>query len=210
MRAALSIALLALLATTAVADDDVSDLVNGAKNTTTAPAEVQAPATDADHAPARARDAIVVLNDGTQLRGKVWTTLETPLRVWVDETKTYRDVQLAEIKRLDVHILSEAMEDDWRWLKEGSDKKIFSGKKYPNVELAYKMTLANDQTIEGGVVAPIYLLAKDKPYSLALYKKYKGKLDETLKDLVYIRSVEFTSPAEAAASKTTRTLPLIY
>ena len=103
------------------------------------------------------------------------------------------------------------MEPDWRWLKEGSDQKIFSGKKYPNLDLAYQFTLLNDQTIEGPVLAPIYTVDGQKTRTLALYKKYKGKLDETLKDLVYIKTITLT-PADPAATPPpqSKKLPLIY
>ena len=63
------------------------------------------------------------------------------------------------------------MEPDWRWLKEGSDQKVFSGKKYPNVELAYKFTLLNDQTVEGTVVAPVYTFDGEKKRTLAPLQK---------------------------------------
>ncbi|MCL2640437.1 MAG: hypothetical protein FWD53_06305, partial [Phycisphaerales bacterium] len=193
-----------------IADDDVTDI---ATQPATAPTEVDAPASSPDQAPARARRGTIKLNNGTTIEGHIWTTLATPLRVWVEEIKRYRDVDLSLIKRIDVKVLSAKMEDDWRWLKEGSDVKIYSGKKYPNVELAYQFTLLNDQTLEGTVVAPIYTLNNDKRHTLALYKKYHGKLDETLNDITYITSIELTPPTATiieANEKKTKKLPLIY
>jgi len=203
-----------------IADDDVNDIA--ATPAVTEPAEVTAPTTQGvsdalgtltEKAPVGARVGSVKLNNGVTIEGQIWTTLDTPLRVWQEETKTYRDIDLSLVKRIDVKVLSETMEDDWRWLKEGSDVKIYSGKKYPNVELAYQFTLLNDQTIEGTVVAPIYTNNGDKRRTLALYKKYHGKLDETLKDLVYITSIELAPPTAAvieANEKKTKKLPLIY
>jgi hypothetical protein len=206
------------------ADDDISDLVHSAKPAATAPAEAAAPqsapgagvadalGTMKEKPPAGARIGVVTLNDGGKIEGRIWTTLETPLRVWVEETKSYRDLDFSLIQRIDVHVLSATMEDDWRWLKEGSDQKIYSGKKYPNIELAYKFTLLNGQTIEGTVVAPIYTFDGNKRRALALYKKYKGKLDETLKDLVYIDSITLQASAVTTQlnEKKTTKLPLIY
>jgi hypothetical protein len=168
-------------------------------------------------APAEARPGTIVLSDGTPFSGRIWTTLQTPLRLWLDEDKRYHDVPLELVQRIDVHVLTQAMEADWRWLKEGSDQKVFSGKKYPNVELAYRCTLLNGQTIEGTVVAPLYLLpdapAATRPRTLALYKKYKGTLDQTLKDVIYIREVVLSAPSSSPADQTrpafTRTLPLL-
>lgn len=201
----------------------MSDILQAAKPAT-APATLTAPnspenkpttdalGTMAPKAPADSRLGTVTLNNGIKLEGRIWTTLETPLRVWVEETKTYRDIDLPLIQRVDVHVLAETMEDDWRWLKEGSDQKVYSGKKYPNVSLAYKFTLVNGQQIEGTVVAPIYFVDGAKARTLALYKMYKGKLDETLKDLVYITAITFDPPANNASTTrpaTTTKLPML-
>jgi len=202
--------------------DDVSDLLQSAKPAASAPATVTsptapgfAPTSDAlgtlqKKPPAGSRLGTVTLNNGTKLEGRLWTTLDTPLRLWIEEAKTYHDVDFSLVKAIEVHVIAETMEDDWRWLKEGSDQKVFSGKKYPNVELAYKFTLLNDQTMEGTIVAPIYFVDGAKSRTLALYKHYKGNLDETLKDLVYISAITLSPPAPTApAEQTTTKLPLL-
>ena len=163
-------------------------------------------------APAGARHGTLTLNTGMSVAGDIWTTTQTPFRVWIEEDKVYRDVDLALVKRIDVKVISQTMEDDWRWLKEGSDQKVYSGKKYPDVELAYIFTLLNDQTIEGSLVAPVYVSDGKVTKTLALYKKYKGKLDETLKDLVYIQALVLDPPAADAIArndKLTTKLPLL-
>lgn len=211
------------LSTPLPGQDDVSDLLQSAKPAASAPATVTSPTaagfkptSDAlgtlqNKAPAGARLGTITLNNSSKLEGRIWTTLDTPLRMWIEETKTYRDIDLTLVKAIEVHVISETMEDDWRWLKEGSDQKVYSGKKYPNVELSYKFTLLNGQSMEGTVVAPIYFMDGSKTRTLALYKHYKGNLDETLKDLVYIAVIELggasglSSPADHATTK----LPLL-
>lgn len=209
-----------MLAAPAWADDqDLQAVLNSAKTTTAPAGEITPDANPANdplgtrkpRAPAGARTGTVTLNSGQKIEGRIWTTFQTPLRVWIEKSKTYRDVDFSLIKRVNVVVLSETMEDDWRWLKEGSDQKVLSGKKYPNVELVYKFTLLNDQVIEGAVVAPIYLYDGTKERTLALYKKYKGKLDETLKDLVYVKSIALHETGDIVREnegKTTK-LPLI-
>ena len=71
------------------------------------------------------------------------------------------------------------------------------------MSLAYKFTLANDQVIEGTIVAGVYFADAAKSRTLALYKSYKGNLDETLKDLVYITSIAL----DAAATPEAQTQP---
>jgi hypothetical protein len=207
------------------ADDDMSDLLQGAKSVTTAPAEVTGPATqpvvgmtDAlgtmkGKVPAGAREGTVTLNNGGVLKGEIWTTLETPFRVWVEERKAYEDVDLSLVKGVEVKVAAQSLEEDWRWLKEGSDQKVYSGKKYPLVELGYVFTLVNGQTVEGGVVAPVYVVEENgKRHSLALYKKYKGKLDETMGDVAYIKSIELKEEAAEGnvGAPASGKLPLIY
>lgn len=195
-------------------DDPAEEILSQARPASR-PAEVTAasrpePADAAPaKAPARARQGTIILSDGTELQGQIWTTLEKPLRVWDAAAKRYQDIDLALVDRAEAVVDEEKMEDDWRWLKEGSDVKIYSGKKYPNVVLHYRFTLINRQESEGPVVAPIYFSDGKKIRTLALYAKYKGKLDETLKDLVYIRSLSLTGGDSAASAPRTTKLPLI-
>jgi len=198
-------------------DDDLREALKGA-TTVPAPAPVtgtQPPPIDpfhtaASHLPAAARPGSAVVSNGTKLEGQLWSTAATPLRVWQADDKTYRDIEWSAIKKLEVIVDSATMEKDWRWLKEGSDEKVYSGKSYPLVELRYTITLANDQTITGGVVSPVYVFDGKKVFNLALYKKFKGNLDQTLDDVVYIKSITFTGDAASgrAAPRTTK-LPLI-
>ena len=215
----LSILPLAGLRSAAGDDADLQDILQSGKSTTAPSGELSPQAdpqndplgTRKDRAARGARIGVITLSTGKKYEGRIWTTLETPLRLWIEERKTYQDIDFSLIRRVDVVVQSEQMEDDWRWLKEGSDQKVYSGKKYPNVELAYKVTLSNEQVVEGTTVAPIYVFDGDKNHSLALYKKYKGKLDETLKDLVYIKSISLRETGDAVRAnegKTTK-LPLI-
>jgi len=213
--------LLSIFSTSITSADDINDLLQSAKPTT-APAQVTSPTapenkptvdalgTQSPKIPPTAAAGTITLSDGTTLNGKLWTNLDTPLRVWVEEARTYRDIDLAYIKSIEVHVLAQTMEDDWRWLKEGSDQKVYSGKKYPNLSLAYKFTLTNGQVIEGTIAGLIYLADQNKTRSLPLYKQYKGNLDETLKDLVYVSSIHIESPpVENPADKKTTHLPLL-
>ncbi len=203
----------------AVAEDGVEDLLGAAKpatapTTLTSPtATGNKPTADAlgtlkPKVPAGARAGTITLSNGIKLEGQIWTTVNTPLRVWIEETKTYRDIDLALVKRVDVHVLAETMEEDWRWLKEGSDQKVYSGQKYPNVSLAYKFTLVNEQVVEGTIVAAVYIADAGKTRTLALYKSYKGNLDETLKDLVYITAITLEAAATGPGTQPARTTKL--
>jgi len=213
-----------LLCTAAASADenDLDDVLKSAK-TTTAPSgepnpdsqpaarQVDPLGTIKSRAPAESRLGTITLNTGKTLEGRIWTTLQTPLRVFIDGEKAYRDVDFATITKAQVLVDSEKLELDWRWKKEGSDEKVFSGKSYPNVEARYKFTLVNGQTLEGGVVTPIYIEDAKGRQVLVMDKKYRGPLDSQLKDLVYIKTLELklADATAAANSKKTRKLPLI-
>jgi hypothetical protein len=200
------------------ADDSIDDLLGAAKPAT-APATLTAPGAPeflptsgivlTNKPPESSSLGTITLSDGTRFEGRIWTGANAPVRVWVEETKSYRDLDLALVRKIEVHVLSQAMEEDWRWLKEGSDQKVYSGKKYPSVSLAYKFTLLNGQQIEGTVVAAIYFADGTKSRTLALYKNYKGNLDDTFKDLIYISSITLDGGTPATQGERTTKLPLL-
>lgn len=213
---AVTAAMAGLSALAIAAQDDPNDFKAGAKPATapaSAPDPAIKPATNPlqgikPRVPDSAQKGVILLSDGTRLEGKIWSTLDTPYRVWIEENKNYKDIDLAMVKQIEVRVLAETMEEDWRWLKEGSDQKVYSGKKYPRVALAYKFTLTNGQSLEGTVLGLIYLDDAAKTRTLTLYKEYRGTLDETLKDLVYIKSIQL-DPAPASTEKKTTKLPLL-
>ena len=103
-----------------------------------------------------ARLGIITLSNGIKLEGRIWTTLNTPFRVWIEETKTYRDIDLNLIRRIDV----QCSPRPWRTIGVGSRKapirKSTPAKRYPTVSLAYKFHFLNGQEIEGTIVAAVY------------------------------------------------------
>jgi hypothetical protein len=138
------------------------------------------------------RKALVVFSDGEKFHGPLRTTLDKPIRVWVDEDKEYHDIPWALVKSFDAKIVWEREEAEWHFKESGSDIKEYTGKTYPAREMQYTLTLLNDQSITGGVVAPLYvqtLAGQEK--TLVLHKRDKGQAGQTLKDLVYVKHVEF-------------------
>jgi hypothetical protein len=137
------------------------------------------------------RRGILLLNTGQKISGQIWTTREKPLRLWDEKDKKYRDIPLSALKSLEAIILWERDEKEWHFKESGSDIKEFSGKTYPARELQYHLTLQNGQTLAGGLVAPLYVSSNDKSLTFILNKRQKGDVGKTLKDLVYVKRVEF-------------------
>jgi hypothetical protein len=137
------------------------------------------------------RRGTLTLNTGQKFSGQIFTTREKPLRLWDEKDKEYRDIPLSAIKSLDAIILWERDEKEWHFKESGSDIKEFTGKTYPARELQYRLTLANGQSLTGGLVAPLYVTSGDKTLTFVLNKRQKGDVGKSLNQLPYIKSVSF-------------------
>ncbi len=137
------------------------------------------------------RDGAVTLSDGTVLAGKIATTAEKPIRIWVEQEKQYEDVPLSQVARAQVQVTWERDEPEWNFKESGSDVKVYSGRTYPAREQTYKFTLTDGTVIAGGVVAPLYVTTADgKSRTLVLHKRDKGTIGQKLADVVYVKTVE--------------------
>lgn len=176
------------------ADDDVDFLL---KKATTSPA-TRPTSLPSGSSPFKENDtdgkrpAVVTLSDNEKIKGRLSTTLEKPIRVWDDQKKEYRDIPFQFIKTIEAKVLWEREEKEWKFRESGSDIKEYSGKTYPAREMQYTFTLTNGQTITGGVVAPVYLQTPNGDKTLVLHKRDKGEVGQTLKDLIYVKSVDFS------------------
>ena len=137
------------------------------------------------------RKGFLVTSDGEKLHTRLGTTLDKPVRLWVEEKKEYRDIPYSLIQSIDVKIIWEREEREWHFKESGSDIKEFSGKTYPAREMAYTITLANGQTITGSTATPIYVeMAHGNDKVFILHKRDKGEIGQTLKDLIYVKHIE--------------------
>ena len=138
-----------------------------------------------------ARPGTILLSDGTTIQGKLSTTLDQALRLWSDEDKQYHDIPFSLVQSIEVQVVWERMEDEWKFKESGSDIKEYSGKQYPARETAYTITTTDGDKITGGVVAPLYVDTPTGRRLFVLHKRDKGDVGQSLKDLVYVQSVKF-------------------
>jgi hypothetical protein len=137
-----------------------------------------------------AREGTIELSDGTSIRGRIATTAEKPVRVWVEAEKQYEDIPFSLIKTIEASVVWERDEREWRFKASGSDVKEYSGKTYPARETSYKITLSDGQTVEGGVVAPLFVTdGEGNSKTYVLHKRDKGEVGQTLGQLVYVKRV---------------------
>ena len=200
-------ALLLLLAagpsTQPVTDPTMSWLLSGATTApspadtvpTTQPSALQGGDNDLD----QPRPATLTLSNGQQITGNFSTTLEQPIRVWVESEKEYHDIPFSLIQSIQAHVDWERLEPEWNFKESGSDVKIYSGKTYPARLTSYTITLTSGQVVTGAVAAPLYLNEPDGSQKIyILHKRDKGQDGQTLSDLVYVKQVEFQTPPQPA------------
>jgi len=177
--------------TSALRDESVEWLLGKA---TTAPTtqEAEAPAVSpfAERENPESRPGTITLSNNERIRGRLATTREKPVRIWVVAEKEYRDIPFNLIKSMQAKVLWERDEKEWHFKESGSDIKEYSGKTYPARELEYTVRLVNGQSITGGIVAPIYVSEKERTFTFVLNKRQKGEVGRTLKDLTYVKMVE--------------------
>lgn len=139
--------------------------------------------------------AAITLSDGLRLTGRLSTTPDKPLRVWVEDRHQYIDLNISAIASISAAILWEREEPEWHFIASGSDVKEYTGKTYPVRELQYTFKLLDGQSITGGVVAPLYLKTDENadPKLFVLQKRSKGTVGQKLSDLIFIRQIDFTS-----------------
>jgi hypothetical protein len=137
------------------------------------------------------RLGVIELSDGRRIRGRIGTTAEKPLRVWVEDRKEYQDVPFERIQTIEANVLWERDEPEWRFAASGSNVKEYSGKTYPGRETNYKLTLTGGLIIDGGVVAPLTITTGTGSEVFVLHKRDKGSVGQTLNQLVYVKRVQW-------------------
>jgi hypothetical protein len=140
----------------------------------------------------QSRAGQITLSNGTKLKGKIATTQDKPVRVWVEKEKDYEDIPFDQIDKVEASVVWEREEKEWNFKESGSDIKVFSGRTYPARQTQYSFTLTDGTVIKGDVVAPLYVTTDDgKTKTFVLYKRDKGEIGQTLKDRPYVKSVTF-------------------
>ncbi len=211
--------LVALCAHKPLLGQSLSQLLNNAP-TTQAPQSKLVPDTQPGFNPLKVihsrerfnhRRGKVILSNGRVLTGKISTTVDTPFRIWIASIKRYRDIPLMRIRRMDVQILAQREIRQWRYLQNGSDIKLYSGKTQPWFRFAYTFTLLHGKKITGTVVAPLFVRTRRHRYNLLLSKHLEGKIGEPVAEVVYVQHIilKVTPAILASRKKMTHKLPLV-
>ncbi len=134
---------------------------------------------------------VIVLSNGKRIPGYIFTTRYQPLLVYVEQQKRWRRVPLLAVLAIEAVVVEEKMELEWRWKATGEPERVYTGRKYPNRRLQWKLTLIDGTEIVGAIKGrPIWIEyrgVRSDPFVLS--ERSKGKPGQELSDLVYVRRI---------------------
>ena len=155
----------------------------------------QQPAINNSSSPRRALPGIIITSDAKLYFGDIYTTRDTPCKVFDRRTGVLRFIPWRLIVSLTSKIEWERRQKQWRFREGGFDQKVYTGKSYPARKTYYIVKLRNGAAITGDLAGPLFIRYHGKTNRLILHKRDKGRLGQTLADLVYIRKVIFSKAA---------------
>jgi sRNA-binding regulator protein Hfq len=142
------------------------------------------------------RPGKVILSNGEELTGHVYTTRDKRFRIFDIKDKSRHDIPLAAISTIEVTAEKEVMEKDWRWKEEGSDVKLYTGKEYPWKKYVMTVTLLDGEKITGHLTGLVYIQTDKEVRKFELHDRDKGETGQKLKDIVHIKKVELVNEDE--------------
>ena len=158
------------------------------------------------------RKGWVKLSTGQILRGSIWTTQQTPFRIWLKGIKQYRDIDIRLVREIIGKIRYAKQIRQYKFQQMGSDIKLYTGRTRPRIGYQFTFQLINGKTVTGTVIAPIYIRTPGgKQYFYLLKKRIEGKLGQKTDSIPYVQSIHFTVTPEYRryAKAVTRRLPLV-
>jgi hypothetical protein len=168
--------------------------------------------------------ATVTWSDGRRETGKLSFTPGVPLTVYDLEGKEWVDVELADLAGLVAVPREEKIDREWRWKDYGNDEKVYTGRERPRRWLDHDLALKDGEKmkvhVKGTVVyfdtvpepgkpkkpkagvasaepdAKLKQKAKPVRRRLIIRQYDRGNWGDTLKSLVYVKSIVVGEPGE--------------
>ena len=152
----------------------------------------------------------IELSDGSIHYGRLYLTRDKRLKIR-DTTlaeERQREVPLRVVKQIDCTVKKEWMEKEWRFKELSLDQKLYTGRSYPVRECQHTITLNDDRKMKGDLSGLVYLIAGDigppkagepreevDPERYVIHKDQKGKAGQTLREVVYVKSIKLGEDA---------------
>jgi len=170
------------------------------RRATTAPASQPAPR-EANPFAAAARefsrpDALpgaIQMASGRLAAGGFYTTAGKGLEVWLEPQKRWRHVPLVIIRGIHAVVVSEQLEQEWRWKHTGSDEKVYTGRQRPVRRLQWRVNLVDGTSLTGEIKGQPLWVERDGKRTLHLLgARTKGDWGQTLEQLDYPARIVFS------------------
>lgn len=150
-----------------------------------------------------AREGLLELSDGQELRGGLYLTRGARLQLLDPKTKQLRQIPWARIRSIEAVVEREWLEREWRFRENANDEKVYTGRTYPARECSYVVTLDDGRELSGRVTALVFLVPQGTDEADAqkfiLHERDKGEVGQDLDALVYVRRIDFAAPTDASA-----------
>ncbi len=139
------------------------------------------------------RSGRLILSNGKVYTGLIYTTPGKRLKIYDRKKKKVVEIGMQKVMKIEAIPEVEKVEPIWRWEEAASDVKVYTEEFYPWRKLVTTLYLKDKKSIAGDLSAPIYVLkeGEKKPKRFILHKRQKGGIGKTLKELVYVRKIEF-------------------
>ncbi len=134
---------------------------------------------------------VVTYSDGRVVKGKLFIRGETNIKAFDLERKTYVTFPFSDVVGITVRIEAESMEKVWYFKEEGNPEKTYTGEEYPLRSYITRFKLRNGAEFETHFTGVISIKIEDQEDRVFFFIKQKGDTTQSLKDLVYVTSVEF-------------------
>lgn len=142
------------------------------------------------------------LSEGTLRYGRLYLTRDKRLTVReaaAADGERQREIPLQVVRQIDCTVKKEWLEKQWRFKELTQDQKMYTGKSYPSREYEHTITLRDGRRIRGDLSGIVYVVpggdqAAD-PERYLFHKRQKGELGQTLKQLIYVKTVKLGEEA---------------
>ncbi len=125
---------------------------------------------------------------------------------YAPEEREHLSIPFADLAALEVTVLDEGIEREWRWKEGGSNEKIHTGRDYPWRKYGIILEFAHGTRRRGRLDSgfPLTISYRDAETNERVERKFvvkprdKGAMGRELKELGYIRRIEFLPPKETS------------
>ena len=169
---------------------DQGESIDANKSTTqptvTEPQEAENPFRRLDALPGVLQDS-----KGRLHPGGLYTTRDTPWKVWVPEDKVLRRIPFIAVLSITAIVTEEKLELKWRWKGMGEPERVYTGESYPSRELQWRFHLIDGSQVTGSVKGqPITVELRGKQTGpFILHERLKGPVGQKLADLVHVKKI---------------------